>query len=381
MAKIVLENITKVYHNTVAVNNINIDCKDGEFLVILGPSGAGKTTIMNLISGVEDLSEGNIYMNDKIINKIEPRYRNITYAFENYSLYPHLNVFDNISSSLRSPVRKNNYTEKQVCSMVNDIAEKLHINEFLNRNINHLSGGQKQRVVLARALVRESDLCLLDEAIAHLDAKLRHLTRAILKGIQSQKKVTTIYATPDLIEALSMGDRVVVLHNGTLQQFDTPTNIYKYPNNIFVAALFSEPSMNMFEANLHLKDNKILVNLNGFDIIMPSQAKELLIERKSIESGIIFGVRPNDIFIIENERSNNKINNNLEKLSGEVKRIEYLGDEFIYDVEIDNLLFKISSEKDINININDIISIYFNINGIFLFDKYTENRIWPKITE
>jgi multiple sugar transport system ATP-binding protein len=373
MAKIIFENVTKIFGENTVINDISFTCDDGEFFVILGPSGAGKTTIMNLIAGLEEVSKGNIHINDKIINNVEPRYRNVAYAFENYSLYPHLNVYNNICFPLTSPIRKDQFSKEQIDALVNEIATKLQIKELIDRNITQLSGGQKQRVALARALIRKPDVYLLDEAIAHLDAKLKHLTMAILKGFQRQKRITTIYATPDQPEAIALGDRIAVIDYGILHQLDTPENIYKYPANVFVARLFGEPSMNIFHGKLFSKENKMLININGATLVGPDKAKEILCE-KNIESQVIFGIRPADILIVKE----GNINNYSNIITGEIKSIEYFGDSFAYSIKFGDFFIKIKLEKELDKKINEKVNLQFDMDKIFIFDKSTEKRIWPQ---
>jgi len=373
MAKVVFENVTKIFGENIAINDLSFTCNEGEFFVILGPSGAGKTTIMNLIAGLEEVSKGNIYVNDKIINNVEPRYRNMAYAFENYSLYPHLNVYKNISFPLKSPIRKHRFSEEQIDALLNKITTKLQIKEFLDRNITQLSGGQRQRVALARTLIRKPDVYLLDEAIAHLDAKLKHLTRAILKGFQMQKRITTIYATPDQLEAVAMGDRIAIINYGTLQQLDVTEDIYKYPANVFVAKLFGKPPMNIFYGKLFSKENRMLLNINGETLVVPDKVKKVLCEQ-NIESHVTFGIRSNDMLIAKK----GNVNNNSNIITGEIKGIEYLGDSFIYSIKITDFLFKVSLEKEIDKEINEKISLQLDMDKIFIFDKVTEKRIWPQ---
>lgn len=373
MAKIILKDVTKIFGENTAINDISFTCNDGEFFVIFGPSGAGKTTIMNLIAGLEEPSKGYIYLNDKIINNVEPRYRNIAYVFENYSLYPHLNVYENISFPLKSPIRKDQFSKEEIDALVNEIAIKFQIDELLNRNITQLSGGQRQRVALARALIRKPEVYLLDEAIAHLDAKLKHLARAILKGFHRQKRIITIYATPDQLEAVALGDRIAVINHGILQQLGTPENIYKYPDNVFVAKLFDEPSMNIFDGKMFSKENKMLININGTTLVVPDKVKELLCE-KSIESQVIFGIRPIDILIIKE----GNINDYSNIVTGEIKLIEYFGDNFVYSIKFGDFFIKIKLEKELNMEINEKVHLQFDMDKIFIFDKSTEKRIWPQ---
>jgi len=373
MAKIIFKNITKIFGENTVINDLSFTCNDGEFFVILGPSGAGKTTIMNLIAGLEEPSTGFIYLNDKIINNVEPRYRNIAYAFENYSLYPHLNVYENICFSLKSPIRKNQFSNEEIDTLVNEIALKFQIEKLLNRNITQLSGGQRQRVALARALIRKPEIYLLDEAIAHLDAKLKHLTRAILKGFQREKGIITLYSTPDQLEAVALGDRIAVIDHGILHQLDTPEDIYEYPDNVFVAKFFGEPSMNIFQGELYSKENKMLININGAILVLPDKAKELLCE-KNIGSQVIIGIRPIDVSIPKEGDSNNYLNN----VTGEIKLIEYFGDSFTYSIKINDLFIKTKFDQELDVEINEKVHLQFDMDKIFIFDKSTEKRIWPQ---
>lgn len=377
MANIIFKNVSKIFGKNIAINDLSFTCNDGEFFVILGPSGAGKTTIMNLIAGLEEPSKGTIYLNNKIINKLEPRYRNVAYAFENYSLYPHLNVYENICFSLKSPIRKGQFSKEEMNLLVNEIAEKFQIQELLNRNITQLSGGQRQRVALARALIRMPEVYLLDEAIAHLDAKLKHLTRAILKGFQKQKIITTIYATPDQLEAIALGDRIAVINHGILQQLDTPENICKYPNNLFVARLFSEPSINIFQGELYSKEGDMLININKKPLVLPGNVKEYLYS-KNVGSKVIIGIRPIDISIRkERDLLLDGIDRSFNAIPGEIELIEFFGDNYVYSVKSDDRLIKIKLEKELNFEINEKVNLQFNMDKIFIFDGDSEKRLWP----
>ncbi len=377
MAKIVFKNVTKRYGDVVAVNDLSFTSNEGEFLVILGPSGAGKTTIMNLIAGVEEVSSGQILFNDRIINNVEPRNRNVAYSFENYSLYPHLSVYENVCSPLKSPIRKNEFSKDQIDLLVNSITSKLQINEFLDRNITQLSGGQKQRVALARALVRKPEVCLLDEAIAHLDAKLRHLTRGLLKGEQTQKKITTIFATPDQLEAYTMGDRILIIEHGILQQIDTPENIYKHPNNLFVATLLGEPPMNTIEVDIKMKDGEPFLSFQGFDIEVNNKTKELLLNLNK-QNKVILGIRAGDVLICDGNKTEQERAAVSNKISGSILTIEYLGENYIYTINLnENTLIKISSVVEINKNIDDSVDVIIDEDKIFLFDAASKKRVWP----
>jgi ABC-type sugar transport system ATPase subunit len=288
MANIVFENVTKLFDEEVAVDDLSFECHDGEFFVLLGPSGAGKTTTMNLVAGLEQVTEGKILLDGKVINKVEPRFRDVAYAFENYSLYPHLNVRENISFPLKSPIRKGQFTKAQISDSVMEVTRTLQIDQLLDRAITQLSGGQKQRVALARTLVRNPTVYLLDEAIAHLDAKLRHSIRATLKGYQEEKGVTTLYATPDQLDAVAMADRMMVIQSGRLQQIGAADEVYQFPANQFVGTLVGYPQMNIFQTRLTSEGNTLHVKLNHTDLPVPERIRQA-IEQKTEDPQVRLG--------------------------------------------------------------------------------------------
>jgi len=289
--KLILENVWKHYRKVEAIKGLNLKCREGEFFSILGPSGAGKTSLLRMIAGVEPVTSGHIYINRVMINDIPPEHRNVAMFFENYALYPHLTVFENIASPLRAPLRAEKYTEKEIDKKVREIAELLGIENFLQRKPAHLSGGQKQRVALGRTLVRRPSILLLDEPISHLDAKLRHRMRGELKRICEALKVTVIYATPDYKEAMAMADRIAVINQGILQQIGTPDEIFNHPANEFVADFVGEPPMNFVDGEIREKDRKMLLRSKGIEIILPEDISRL-ISKERIKGKIKLGIRP-----------------------------------------------------------------------------------------
>jgi multiple sugar transport system ATP-binding protein len=267
MAKIILKNIYKQYKEgkVQALQDLSLECEDGKFFCLLGPAGAGKTTTIKLIAGNEPVDRGSIFLDDTDVTNLEPKDRNIAVAYETYALYPHLTVRENLRFPLEAPIRKNEFSSSEKDTRVVEIANLLGIGELLERFPRQLSGGQRQRVALGRALVRNPKAYLLDEPIAHLDAKLRHRMRGELKRIQMDLGITTLYTTPDQLEALSLADHIAVINNGAIEQIGTPDEVYNKPANGFVARFVGDPPMNMLESNLD-GDQLILAGVLRVDL-------------------------------------------------------------------------------------------------------------------
>jgi multiple sugar transport system ATP-binding protein len=255
MAEVRLENVSKYYGRKLAVNNVSFTCKERGFLSIVGPTGAGKTTILKMIAGIEPVSSGNVYFNNHIVNELPPQDRNVSMAFESYNLYPHFTVYDNIAFPLRAPYRER-LTHEEERKKVLEIADFLGIRELLDRKPQYLSGGQKQRVGLARALVRKPEVYLLDEPIAHLDARLKFSTQTLLKEFAAEYKSTIIYVTHDYREALALSDKMVVLRKGVIEQAGTPGEVYYTPATDFVGRLIGEPPINLIDGEIVIRDKE-----------------------------------------------------------------------------------------------------------------------------
>jgi ABC-type sugar transport system ATPase subunit len=256
VAEVVLESVTKRYGRKRAVNGVSLTCREGEFLSIFGPTGAGKSTILKMIAGIEPITSGKILFNGRLVNDLPPQERNVSMAFESYNLYPHLDVYDNIAFPLRAPRWGLNLSRGEERAKVEEIANFLGIGELLERLPQHLSGGQKQRVSLARALVRRPEVYLLDEPIAHLDARLKFSTQSLLKEFASKYKATIIYVTHDYREALALSDRVAVLRRGLIEQEGAPEEIYYRPVSDFVGRLIGEPPMNLIDGQIQQKGQR-----------------------------------------------------------------------------------------------------------------------------
>ena len=286
MGAIEISNVGKVYPNgTRALEDVNITIEDGEFVVLVGPSGCGKTTLLRMVAGLEDITEGEIEIADKVVNEVAPKDRDIAMVFQNYALYPHMSVYDNMAFSLK--LRK--LPKDEIDSKVRDAAKTLEIDELLERKPKALSGGQRQRVAMGRAIVRNPQAFLMDEPLSNLDAKLRVQMRAELGQLHSQLQTTTLYVTHDQVEAMTMGDRVAVIRKGVLQQIDTPREIYLYPKNIFVAGFIGSPSMNFVYATVSPSGKSFKIKIGDIEI-KTSTAPKNLTEFKDKE--IVLGIRP-----------------------------------------------------------------------------------------
>ncbi len=287
MGAIDIKSAGKIYPNgTRALEDVNITINDGEFVVLVGPSGCGKTTLLRMVAGLEDITEGEISIADKTVNDVAPKDRDIAMVFQNYALYPHMSVFDNMAFSLK--LRK--LPKDEIDQKVKDAAKTLEISELLDRKPKALSGGQRQRVAMGRAIVRNPQAFLMDEPLSNLDAKLRVQMRAELGQLHTQLQTTTLYVTHDQVEAMTMGDRVAVIRKGELQQIDTPREIYLNPKNIFVAGFIGSPSMNFVYANVGVNKNSIKLNFGNDQIDYKGDKLEKL---KAFENKeIVMGIRP-----------------------------------------------------------------------------------------
>jgi multiple sugar transport system ATP-binding protein len=293
VAEIVLENVSKLFDDgTLAVNALDLTVEDGTLMVLVGPSGCGKTTSLRMVAGLEELSDGVVRIGDRVVNDVAPKDRDIAMVFQNYALYPHMSVFDNMAFGLRLRKMKKPAVEERV----KGTARTLELYDLLTRKPGQLSGGQRQRVAMGRAIVREPDAFLMDEPLSNLDAKLRVYMRGEISRLQRDVGVTTLYVTHDQIEAMTMGDRVAVLKRGLLQQVDRPQILYRKPANLFVAAFIGSPAMNMVEATLAADDGQRFVEFGGQRIRLDEQ---LLADRPALDGyegrPLIVGIRPEDM--------------------------------------------------------------------------------------
>ena len=290
MANVLLRNLTKKFDEVVAVNNVNLEIADREFVVLVGPSGCGKTTTLRMIAGLEDITEGEIYINDRLVSKLAPKDRNIAMVFQSYALYPHMKVFDNMAFGLK--MRK--VPKEDMKERVNKAAEILGIEELLSRKPRQLSGGQRQRVALGRAIVRDPEVFLFDEPLSNLDAKLRVQMRTELKKLHERLQATVVYVTHDQVEAMTMGDRIVVMKDGIVQQVGNPLELYNRPANLFVAGFIGSPSMNFIPCQVLEEDSRFYIETGDFSIPLPDWITAKL--GAAEEKDFIFGIRPEDMY-------------------------------------------------------------------------------------
>ena len=289
MASVTLEHVKKVYDNKVeAVHDFNLEIQDKEFVVFVGPSGCGKSTTMRMIAGLEDITDGIIKIGDRVVNDVEPKDRDIAMVFQNYALYPHLTVYENLAFSLRLRKMSNEEVHKKVC----EAADILGITEYLGRKPKALSGGQRQRVAIGRAIVRDPAVFLMDEPLSNLDAKLRNQMRSEIILLRKRVDTTFIYVTHDQTEAMTLGDRIVVMNNGYIMQVGTPQEVFDTPHNLFVAGFIGSPQMNFLKASLINDGGKFSVSLLGVTIPLDKNQNKALLENHIDSQEVILGVRP-----------------------------------------------------------------------------------------
>ena len=313
MAEVKLQDVCKVYGSKVkAVKEFNLTVKDGEFIVLVGPSGCGKSTTLRMIAGLESITSGSIYIDDVVVNELEPKDRDIAMVFQNYALYPHMSVKENLSYSLKCHHEKKEVIEERV----DKVAKILGLENLLERKPKELSGGQRQRVALGRCLIREPKVFLFDEPLSNLDAALRIQMRSEISKLHEQVKGTFIYVTHDQTEAMTMGDRIVVMKDGVIQQVDTPENLYEHPVNTFVATFLGSPQMNIFKGEI--KDKKIIFGESELSLPLP---KSLLNRVKTEKEKVIFGIRPKDFTLSDEKDYDLKID--------KLELVEKLGEETI----------------------------------------------------
>ncbi len=356
MAKVELKNIVKIYgNNKKVIDNISLTVRDKEFLVLVGSSGCGKSTLLRIISGLETINQGEIFIDDICMNDRLPKDRDIAFVFQSYALYPHLSVYDNIAF----PLRMRKETKDKIKQKVNEVSEILSLEGLLNRKPKELSGGQRQRVALGRAIVREPKVFLMDEPLSNLDSKLRVQMRSEIKKLHSKLNTTFIYVTHDQTEALTMGDRIAVLNNGVISQIDTPENIYNDPANTFVAEFIGMPEMNIFKSDINQEHKSILIN--GILLTLSDDQYNLIKNKKDIK----IGIRPNDIKY-----------DNFEDGSFDipvvVDFVEILGDEKIIYFKLND--HKSSCKINSKIEIEDKLILKFNPKYFYFFDELG-NRI------
>jgi multiple sugar transport system ATP-binding protein len=361
VASVTFRHVFKRYGNTTAVNDLNIDIADKEFLVFVGPSGCGKSTSLRMLAGLEEISDGEILIGDRVVNNVAPKDRDVAMVFQSYALYPHMTVYDNMAFGLR--LRK---TPKQIIDQrVREAAKSLGIEQLLDRRPRQLSGGQRQRVAVGRAVVREPQVFLLDEPLSNLDAKLRVEARSFISKLHQRLGTTFIYVTHDQVEAMTMGTRICVLSAGELQQIDTPFNLYHNPRNLFVAGFIGSPSMNFFDATLKQGEGHLIIDTGGFQVNVPVAKAEPF--KDAIGKRVIFGIRPEDIHDVEYQPSG--ITPSIVEANVDV--VEQMGNEINLYLEDQGKTFIARTDPRTRARIGNRIGLAFNIDNMHLFDVDT----------
>ena len=372
MANISLQHLDKIYDNNVqAVFDFNLEVKDGEFIVLVGPSGCGKSTTLRMIAGLEDISGGTVEIDGEVVNDLQPKDRNIAMVFQNYALYPHMTVYDNIAFSLR--IKK--VPEDEVYERVTRAAEILGISEYLLRKPRALSGGQRQRVAIGRAMVRDSKVFLMDEPLSNLDAKLRNQMRAEIILLRQQLDTTFIYVTHDQTEAMTLGDRIVIMKDGFIQQVGSPEEVFERPSNLFVAEFIGAPKMNIMRTQLVIENGKYYVTPYGSKIEVDGENGELL-KAKGVQAGeILLGVRPEHINLASGDGQ--------DAISGKVLVNEMMGSELHLHVRVEgnsNLVARIptvdlSHDERKQLRNGFPINLTFPGKVMYFFDPETEKNL------
>ncbi len=362
MASVTFNHVFKHFGNFTAVNDLNIQVADKEFLVFVGPSGCGKSTSLRMLAGLEEISDGEILIGDRVVNNVAPKDRDVAMVFQSYALYPHMTVYDNMAFGLR--LRK---TPKQIIDeRVRDAAKSLGIEQLLDRRPRQLSGGQRQRVAVGRAIVREPAVFLMDEPLSNLDAKLRVEARSFISKLHQRLETTFIYVTHDQVEAMTMGTRICVLNAGELQQIDSPFNLYHNPRNVFVAGFIGSPSMNFFDATVREDEGGLQVDTGVFAIHVPPKIAEPY--RSHIGKKVILGARPEDIHDVEFQPPGITPS----QVEANVDVIEQMGNEMIIYLENGGKTFIARTDPRTNARIGGTMGLAFNVDNMHLFDTDTE---------
>lgn len=385
MASITLKNVTKIYRSTekergglfrnkkvsekkrdvIAVKDFSMEIEDKEFVVLLGPSGCGKSTTLRMIAGLEEIDGGELYIDDVLVNDMESKDRDVAMVFQNYALYPHMSVFDNMAFAIRKRISD----KKEVERKVREAAEILGITEYLNRKPRELSGGQRQRVAIGRAIVRNPKVMLMDEPLSNLDAKLRNQMRSELLKLRKRIDATFVYVTHDQTEAMTLGDRVVVMKDGEVMQIGKPDEIYSNPASVFVATFIGNPQMNIFPISAYRKGEGYSINLFGKELALGMEYSSVLSKRKESFIPLKLGIRPEYITL---DKENGLF-------SGEVSIAEHTGNSVIVHINVNgNEVVALEEERkrvDVDYKPDSIINFSFSLSDVYLFDAESGRNI------
>ncbi len=365
MTTISLKNLVKKYGDLEVVHSINLDIKDAEFIVLVGPSGCGKSTTLRMIAGLEEITSGEIVIGDRVVNNILPKDRNIAMVFQSYALYPHMNVFDNMSFSLK--LRK--VPKAEIKERVKNAARILNIEDLLQRRPSALSGGQRQRVAMGRAIVRNPDIFLFDEPLSNLDAKLRTQMRVEIKELHQRVKNTIVYVTHDQVEAMTLGDRIVVLKDGYIEQVGDPIELFQKPVNTFVAGFIGAPPMNLIDGTIAKKGEQWNISFpDGFNLPVPDKPDTTISEGQNV----VMGLRPEDIYLAEGS-------NNIPKewkFEAQIVVTEPLGSETYMHLDVEGLKITGKCEGRRAVHANEKIKLAFNLHHLHIFDAASTKSIY-----
>ena len=368
MASLSLQHINKTYPNGFqAVKDFNLEIEDKEFIIFVGPSGCGKSTTLRMIAGLEEISGGTLKIGDKVMNDVEPKDRDIAMVFQNYALYPHMTVYDNMAFGLK--LRK--VPKDQIDKAVREAARILDLEKLLDRKPKALSGGQRQRVAMGRAIVRNPKVFLMDEPLSNLDAKLRVQMRIEISKIHQRLGATIIYVTHDQTEAMTLGTRIVVMKDGVVQQVDTPQHLYEQPGNLFVAGFMGSPQMNFLDAQITEKGNDLVAKIGEYDIVIPAAKAKVLKDGGYVGKTVVLGIRPEDIhdsqMFIEASPS--------VPMTSTVKVYELLGAEVFLYFDVNGTQVTARVDPRTNSKTGDTIKFAFDMEKSHFFDKETELTI------
>ena len=368
MASLSLQHIYKRYPNGFeAVKDFNLEIEDKEFIIFVGPSGCGKSTTLRMVAGLEEISDGTLKIGDKVMNDVEPKDRDIAMVFQNYALYPHMTVYDNMAFGLK--LRK--VPKDQIDKQVREAAKILDLEKLLDRKPKALSGGQRQRVAMGRAIVRNPKVFLMDEPLSNLDAKLRVQMRIEISKIHQRLGATIIYVTHDQTEAMTLGTRIVVMKDGVVQQVDTPQHLYEQPGNLFVAGFMGSPQMNFLDAQIAEKGGDLIAKVGEYDIVIPAAKAKVLKDGGYVGKTVVLGIRPEDIhdsqMFIEASPS--------VPMTSTVKVYELLGAEVFLYFDVNGTQVTARVDPRTNSKTGDTIKFAFDMEKSHFFDKETELTI------
>ena len=365
MASLLLKNVTKKYPNGfVAVKEFNLEIKDKEFIIFVGPSGCGKSTTLRMIAGLEDISSGELYIDDKLVNDVEPKDRDIAMVFQNYALYPHMSVYDNMAFGLK--LRKT--PKDEIDQKVRNAARILDLEHLLDRKPKALSGGQRQRVAMGRAIVRSPKVFLMDEPLSNLDAKLRGQMRVEISKLHQRLETTIIYVTHDQTEAMTLGTRIVVMKDGVIQQVDSPQNLYDKRCNKFVAGFIGAPQMNMIDAAVGKDGSDVTLSFGGHTVALPEGKAKKLEEAGYVGKTVTLGIRPEDLHDEESFLSMSP----KSVFDATIRVYEMLGSEVLLYFDIDDADFTAKVNPRTTARPGDTIQLALDLEKIHIFDKDTE---------